>query len=74
MASTWPDVRRRLRAATIREAVLLALLYAVPQLRRFRRWYWRGVLAAGLVGGAIGVLAAYRERGRPAPGRARCSD
>jgi hypothetical protein len=74
MAPTWLDVRRRLRVATIREAVLLALLYAVPQLRRLRRWYWRGVLAAGLVGGAIGLVAAYRDRGRPASGRARVSD
>lgn len=61
MTSEWRDLRRRLRAAAIRDAVLLALLYTVPQLRRFRRWYWRGALAAALVGGAIGLLGAYRD-------------
>ena len=62
MTSEWPELRRRLRAAAIRDAVVLALLYAVPQLRQVRRWYWRGALAAALVGGAVGLVAAYRDR------------
>jgi hypothetical protein len=57
MTSERPDVRQRLWASAIREAVLLALLYTVPGLRRFRHWYWRGAIAAGLVGGAIGLVA-----------------
>jgi hypothetical protein len=62
MTSEWPTVRRRLRAAAIRDAVLLALVYAVPRLRRFRRWYWRGLLGAALLGAAIGLAGANRDR------------
>jgi hypothetical protein len=62
MASEWPELRRRVRAVAVREAAFVALLYAVPSLRRFRRWYWRGALAAAVVGGAVGLAAAYGDR------------
>ena len=67
MVSEWPDLWRRVRSAAIRDAVVLALLYVVPWLRRFRPWYWRGALASVLVGGAVGLVAAYRDRRGASP-------
>jgi hypothetical protein len=51
-----PDVRQKLLRALRRDAIMLAVLYLVPGLRRWRQWYWRLTGAALVVGAVWGLV------------------
>jgi hypothetical protein len=57
-----PRIITLLKKALVRDALVLAALYSVPRLRRWRRWYWRLSVGALALGALYGYLLRRAER------------
>jgi hypothetical protein len=57
-------VARLFKRALLRDTVVLAGLYSIPGLRRWRRWYWRLSGGAMVAGALYGYVLIRQERRR----------
>jgi len=53
------------KRAVLRDTIVLAGLYSIPGLRRWRRWYWRLCGGAVVVGALYGYVRLRQERQAP---------
>jgi hypothetical protein len=56
------DITQAWIKALCRDAIGLVLLNFVAPFRRWRRWYWRAMGIAGIIGAVYGWFAYLQER------------